>query len=397
MNNTITRCFKRFSEIYPTKGMRQMISDRKMDMSSFLVDSYFTAYESRAKYMMGSSDPESLPLKEIVSDLSAYVDEPLSYALGNGYLPLREKLSTLYESITPDQIAIMNGGEETIYVAMHALLKPGDEIVVQMPSYQSLSVIAKEIGCSIIEYRPDFEEKWAFDPELLKTKITPKTRLLILNYPHNPTGTCLTDSEMGSVAELCRKHDLYLIADEVYRFLRMNECCSDASFADLYENTVALGSFSKTFAAPGLRLGWVATKSSELLHRLLAYRHFTSTCSNLPCQWIASELLNKRDTILQRNNAIVRRNAALLGQFLTKHADLFAYVPPQGATMAYVKLLGGQGAMDFCMEILEHTGVLIVPSSVLDNSDEYLRIGLGRESFPKCIQLLNEYLSDRRK
>lgn len=368
-----------------------------MDMSSFLVDAYFTEYESKAKYMMGSSDPESLPLKEAVSDLSKYADEPLGYALGNGYLPLREKLSALYETVTPDQIAMMNGGEETIYVTMRALLKPGDEIVVQMPSYQSLSVIAKEIGCSIIEYRPGFEEKWAFDLETLKTKITPKTRLLILNYPHNPTGACLTDGEMASIVALCREHRLYLIADEVYRFLRMDESCSDASFADLYENAVALGSFSKTFAAPGLRLGWVATKSSELMHKLLAYRHFTSTCSNLPCQWIASELLNKRDTIMQRNNAIVRQNATLLEQFVQQHTDLFAYVPPKGATMAYVKLLGGQSAMDFCMEVLEHTGVLIVPSSVLESSDEYLRVGLCRESFPKCIQLVSEYLSNRRK
>lgn len=129
-----------------------------MDMSSFLVDAYFTEYESKANYMMGSSDPESLPLKEVVSDLSKYADEPLGYALGNGYLPLREKLSALYETVTPEQIAMMNGGEETIYVTMRALLKPGDEIVVQMPSYQSLSVIAKEIGCSIIEYRPSFEQ-----------------------------------------------------------------------------------------------------------------------------------------------------------------------------------------------------------------------------------------------
>ena len=368
-----------------------------MDMSSFLVDAYFTEYESKAKYMMGSSDPESLPLKEVVFNLSKYADEPLGYALGKGYLPLREKLSALYETITPEQIAMMNGGEETIYVAMRALLKPEDEIVVQMPSYQSLSVIAKDIGCSILEYRPGFEEKWAFDLETLKAKITPKTRLLILNYPHNPTGACLTDCEMASIVALCREHRLYLLADEVYRFLRMDENCSDASFADLYENAVALGSFSKTFAAPGLRLGWVATKSPELMHKLLAYRHFTSTCSNLPCQWIACELLSKKDNIMQRNNAIVRRNAVLLEQFVQQHTDLFAYVPPKGATMAYVKLLGGQSAMDFCMEILEHTGVLIVPSSVLESSDNYLRVGLCRESFPKCIQLVSEYLSNVKK
>lgn len=367
-----------------------------MDMSEFLVDAYFTKYESKARYMMGSSDPESLPLKEAVTNLVRYADEPLGYALGKGYLPLREKLSTLYDSVASEQIAMMNGGEETIYVTMRALLKPGDEIVVQMPSYQSLSVIAKEIGCSIIEYRPSFKNNWGFDLQELKAKITPKTSLLVLNYPHNPTGACLTDSEMASIVALCRQHKLYLIADEVYRFLRLDDSCTDASFADLYENAVALGSVSKTFAAPGLRLGWIATKNKKLMHKLLAYRHFTSTCSNLPCQWIANELLNKMDVIIQRNNDIVHKNAALLEQFVQAHSELFAYVPPKGATMAYVKLLGSQGAMDFCMEILEHTGVLMVPSSVLESSDEYLRIGLCRESFPECIKLVSEYLSAKK-
>lgn len=364
-----------------------------MDMSKFLVDAYFTEHEPKAKYMMGSSDPESLSLKEAAPDISAYCGEPLGYALGNGYLPLREKLTSLYKSLTPDNIAMMNGGEETIYVTMRALLKPGDEIVVQMPLYQSLFVIAKEIGCRIIEYRPGFENSWKFSLQALKSKITPSTKLIILNYPHNPTGACLTDKDMRDIVELCREHDLYLVSDEMYRFLRIDESCSDASFADVFEKCVALGSFSKTFAAPGLCLGWVAVKDPDIMRTLLAYRHFTSTCSNLPCQWIANELMNRKDEIISRNNEMIKKNALLLSEFIERHSNMFAFIPPKGATMAYVRLLNGRGAMDFCMEILEHTGVLIVPSSVLEESDEFLRIGLCRESFPECIRLVDEYLS----
>lgn len=367
-----------------------------MDMSSFLVDAYFTEYESKAKYMMGSSDPESLLLKEAITDLSKYADEPLGYALGNGYLPLREKLSTLYKTVLPNQIAIMNGGEETIYVTMRALLKAGDEIIVQMPSYQSLSVVAKEIGCRITEFRPPFEQDWSFDIELLRSKFSSKTKLLVLNYPHNPTGACLTDNDMTDIAKLCRKYGIILIADEMHRFLRLDKNCTNASFADVYENAIALGGFSKTFASPGLRLDWIATQNTELMQKLLAYRHFTSTCTNLPCQWLASELLDKKFEIIERNNAIVKNNAVLLKSLVQNHADVFAYVPPKGATMAYVKLLGGRRAMSFCMELLEHTEVLIVPSSVLENSDEYLRIGLCRKSFSECVRLVDAYLSTKK-
>lgn len=368
-----------------------------MDMKKFLVDAYFTEHEQEAKYMMGSSDPESLKLKDVISDLSKYENEQLGYALGNGYPALREKISALYKNVNPNDIVLMNGGEETIYVTMRALLKAGDEIVVQMPSYQSLSVIAKEIGCNITEYRPLFEEEWKFNIDALRTKITSKTKLLILNYPHNPTGACLTDGDMRQITELCREYNLYLIADEVYRFLRIDETYTNASFADIYEKSVVLGSFSKTFAAPGLRLGWIAVKDRDIMQELLAYRHFTSTCMNLPCQWVACELMDKKDDIIKRNNAIVQNNAKLLDKLVGRHPDIFGYVPPKGATMAYVKLLNGQSAFEFCMEVLENTGVLIVPSSVLENSDNYLRVGLCRESFPQCVKLVNDYLDAKKQ
>lgn len=368
-----------------------------MDMKKFLVDAYFTEHEQKAKYMMGSSDPESLKLNDVIADLSKYENEQLGYALGNGYPALREKISALYKNVNPNDIALMNGGEETIYVTMRALLKPGDEIVVQMPSYQSLYVIAKEIGCNITEYRPLFEEEWKFDIDVLRTKITSKTKLLILNYPHNPTGACLTDYDMRQITELCKEYNLYLIADEVYRFLRIDETYTNASFADIYEKAVVLGSFSKTFAAPGLRLGWIAVKDRDIMRELLAYRHFTSTCMNLPCQWIACELMDKKDDIIKRNNAIVQNNAKLLEKLVEQHSEIFGYVPPKGATMAYVKLLNGQSAFEFCMEVLENTGVLIVPSSVLENSDNYLRVGLCRESFPQCVKLVNDYLDAKKQ
>lgn len=365
-----------------------------MDMSKFLVDAYFTEHEHKAKYMMGSSDPESLEIKDAVQDFSRYADVALGYELGNGYLPLRQKLADLYENIDAEQLAVMNGGEEAIYVTMRALLEPGDEVVVHMPSYQSLSVIAKENRCRIIEYRPAFENSWEFDIKLLESKITDNTKMLVLNYPHNPTGACLGETDMTKIAELCRAHNLLLVSDEVYRFLSVDENCVTSSFADLYDKTVAIGSFSKTFAAPGLRLGWIATGNQEIMEKLLLYRHFASTCTNLPCQLIADELLNRKNEIIRRNNSIVRANAKLLEQFLKKHQDFFSYVMPKGATMAYIKLKNGQSAMKFCMELLEHTGVLIVPSSVLENSDEYLRIGLGRRSFPDCIRLVDDYLTE---
>ena len=366
----------------------------QMDMSKFLVDAYFVEHEHAARYMMGSSDPESLRLCDAIKDFGKYGGESLGYPL-DGYRPLLEKLTRLYKTVTPEQIAVMNGGEETIYVTMRALLNKGDEVVVHTPCFQSLSVIAEEIGCEMKYYRPSFENGWEFDFPLLESLVSDKTKMVVLNYPHNPTGACLTSADMEKIVRLCKAHDAYLVSDEMYRFLSLDPAYSTESFADLYDNAVALGGFSKTFAAPGLRLGWVATKNPALMKKLLAYRHFTSTCTNLVSQLVAAELLDRAEAIIQRNNSIVQRNYQLFQDFAGKHRQLFAYAPPKGATMVYVKLLNGQTSMDFCMEILEHTGVLMVPSSVLEASDEYIRLGMGRESFPESVRLVDDYLNKK--
>lgn len=365
-----------------------------MNMSKFLVDAYFVEHEPVARYMMGSSDPESLKLCDVIKDFGKYREESLGYPL-DGYHPLLKKLAGLYRTVAPEQIAVMNGGEETIYVTMRALLERGDEVVVHTPCFQSLSVIAEEIGCRMKYYRPSFENGWKFDFPLLESMVSDKTRMVVLNYPHNPTGACLTLADMKNIVRLCRAHDAYLVSDEMYRFLCLDPAYSTESFADLYENAVALGGFSKTFASPGLRLGWIAAKNPVLMQRLLAYRHFTSTCVNLLSQLAAAELLDKAESVIQRNNALIRRNYRLFQEFIEEHCQLFACVPPKGATMAYVRLRNGQTSMDFCMEILEHTGVLIVPSSVLEASDEYIRVGMGRENFPECLRLVDDYLRQK--
>ena len=366
-----------------------------MDMSKFLVDEYFERYEKQAKFMMGSSDPESLFLKEAVFDFSKYKDIQLGYSLENGYFPLLKKISLLYTSLNEKNIATMNGGEETIYTTMRALLDSDDEIVVHQPSFQSLSVIAREIGCKIVEFSPTFEDKWKFDINLLESKVTENTKAIILNYPHNPTGACLTDSEMKEIVQVCRSKNIILISDEVYRFLSIKDGYSTKSFADLYENAIALGSFSKTFASPALRLGWIATKNTQLMKKILAYRHFTSTCINILSQIAGSEILDNAEKIIQRNNSIAKQNAILLDEFIKRHKNLFEYVPPKGATTAYVKLSDQRNSMDFCMELLKETGVLIVPSVVLEKKDNFLRIGLGRKNFAEALTRVEKFLESR--
>ena len=363
-----------------------------MDMSRFLVDAYFTEH-SDAAFSMGSSDPETLTFSDIAPDFSKYRNAPLEYAL-HGYRPLRTNIASLYKQLSAENIAVVNGGEEAIYIVMRSLLQAGDELLVQTPSYQSLSVVAEAAGCRVIPVPMSFENRWRFDIEAYRRALTPRTKMMVINYPHNPTGAALTTQDLEVITDFCETHRLTLVSDEAYRFLEIEPGYSTTSLADYCNNAVALGSFSKTFAAPGLRLGWVATRNPTLLSRFSAYRHFTSTCTNLPCQWIGNEILARRSDIIARSNRLIQENARLLADFIAAFPQYFAYVPPAGASMAYVRLLNGRRASVFAEDVLKATGVLLIPSSVLETSDEFLRIGLGRKSFPECVRRVSRYLTE---
>lgn len=364
-----------------------------MNMNAFLLNDYFHKYEGQAKYMMGSSEPEPLLFKEVYTDHEAMGQYDLSYQLGTGMIALREKIAKLYTTLDPGNIIMFNGAEEAIYIIMRTLLKEGDEIVVHYPCFQSLFAIAKDMRCNIVTLKLQHENNWKLDLADLESKVTKNTKMLVLNSPHNPTGSCLTSAEMTRVIDICKKNNTLLLSDEVYRFLTLSEDVHCDSFVDHYDNTIALSSFSKTFAAPGIRVGWMAAKNDDLTRKVSVYRDFISICLNTVSQLGAMSILDNKESIISRNNQIIRGNEALLYDFMSKHTERFHYVRPVACSTAYVHLVHGSSSA-FCLDVLNKTGVLMVPSKAMEERDDCIRVGLGKRSFPKALSLLEEYMQN---
>jgi len=366
-------------------------------INPFKLERYFAQYEFKVKYLLSPSDCEGLTLNELLqwadsASLALWNELKLSYTESPGHPMLRAEVSRLYQNIAPDDVMIA-APEEAIFIAMHALLKPGDHIITVFPAYQSLYEIARAIGCDVAMWRFELgRDGWRLDLSQLERNLTEHTRLLVLNFPHNPTGYLPSRHELDSIIEFARKHHLYVFCDEMYRLLEYDPSHRLPSMCDLYEKGITLSGLSKAFALPGLRLGWLATRDRELLEQCLTFKDYTTICSSAPSEVLGIMALRAQDAILARNLGIIQDNLHVAEQFFDEHAERFVWVRPQAGSIAFPKWVAKTPVEQFCQGVLDQQGVMIVPGSIFDFPGNHFRLGLGRKNLPEAMQRVSGYL-----
>ena len=369
-----------------------------MQIKPFKLERYFAQYEFKVKYLLSPSDCESLSMDELLQraspgSLALWQGLKLGYTESQGHPLLREAVAGLYEHIPPDNILIA-APEEAIFIAMQTLLKPGDQVVVVSPAYQSLHEIARSIGCEVTRWslQPGMDKSWRVDLDQLEASLTERTRLLVINFPHNPTGHTLTRAELDSVIGLAQKHNLYLFSDEMYRLLEYEPSTQLPAVCDLYEKGISLSGLSKSFALPGLRLGWLAVQDSGLIEGWLAFKDYTTICNSAPGEILGLIALQNKERILHRNLDIIRENLQAARAFFETYAQYFTWLPPRAGSVAFPNWLGHGPVEQFCQEVLENQGVMIVPGSLFDYPGNHFRVGLGRRNLPEALEHVSEYL-----
>ena len=365
-----------------------------MKIRDFQLERFFAKYEFKAPYLLSSSDCETFSLGEILEleeglkleDLRLGYTEPL------GHPGLREEIAALYQEVDPDQILVTSGAEEAIFIFMNVVLNPGDHVIYMSPAYQSLYEIAHSIGCEVTPWQLKEDDGWEPDIEELENAIRPNTKAIIINTPHNPTGYHMSLDKFEYVVNLARERKIYLFSDEVYRFLEYMEAQRLPAAADLYKRGVSLGVMSKAFGLAGLRIGWVAIKDKDLYQKMAAYKDYTSICNSAPSEAIAIAALRNKAHLLERNLEIIGRNLKLLDEFFTNYSDIMTWQKPLAGSIAFPRLLVNESAEEFCVKLVESTGVLLLPSNFYEVDDQHFRIGYGRKNMPEGLAILEEYL-----
>jgi aspartate/methionine/tyrosine aminotransferase len=362
----------------------------------FLLERRFARHEYTARSTLTASDCEPLAQSEVVAlaDDEArglWEELKLAYTEYRGLGLLREEISGLYERISPDEVLVA-APEECIFLAMSCILEKGDRVICTWPGYQSLYELARSFGCEVERWQPDEESGWRFDPAMLRSMVKPGTRLIVVNFPHNPTGFMSEPAEFEEVVRIARECGAHLFSDEMYRLLELDPEARPTAACDLYEKGISLFGMSKSFGMAGARIGWLATRDAGLYRRMAAFKDYTTICSSAPSEVLSLIGLRAVDRIVGGNLQRIRRNLELLDTFFERRAELFDWVRPRGGTISFPRLLTGPDSPELCGRLLERTGLLLLDSTLFDFGRRHLRIGFGREDMPEALSLFEEYL-----
>ncbi len=367
-----------------------------MKIQPFELERFFAKYEFSAPYLLGSSDCESFSIQEIL-DLEPGAENAfkkcwLGYTESAGHPDLRQAISNIYESCESQHVLVHSGAEEAIFIFMNVMLKPDDHVIVQDPCYQSLYQIAHDLGCRVSKWTTYEENGWELDLDQLETLIEEDTKAVIINQPHNPTGYLMSAEKQQQLIDILQKRNLLLFSDEVYRELEHDPKDRLPAACDLYDNAVSIGVMSKTYGLAGLRIGWAVTQNEQIFKEMATFKDYTSICNSAPSEYLALVALMHRQRIVDRNLKLTTGNLAVLNQFFHHHSNQFNWKPPIAGSIAFPSITAHSGVEDFCVSLVQESGVLLIPSPYFQYGDRHFRIGFGRRNLPECVEQLDRYL-----
>ncbi|MGZ9719430.1 aminotransferase class I/II-fold pyridoxal phosphate-dependent enzyme [Rhizobium miluonense] len=370
-------------------------------LPDFKLETYFSKWEFSARYHMTASDVQSMTMAELLDmatpeQRQAHENLWLGYTETFGSPELRDIIASLYQQMQRADILCFAGAEEGIYIAMHALLEKGDHAIVVTPNYQSSETIPLSI-CEVSAVALDPQDSWSLDIDAVGAAIRPNTKLISINFPHNPTGKVLERERFDALVNLCRRHGIWLFSDEVYRGLTVEGRAMLPAAADVYERGVSLGVISKAYGLPGLRIGWIACRDHGLLSKMERMKHYLSICNSGPSESLAKIALLNADRILERNNRLIASNLAKLKSLFADFEHLFDWYTPDGGCVSYPRYKGADGVETFARELVEQAGVLLLPASLYrsdlnETPADRFRIGFGRANIDEGIAAMRSYL-----
>jgi aspartate/methionine/tyrosine aminotransferase len=361
----------------------------------FKLERYFARYEFAVPHLLCASDCESLGLGELLALEDGAYERfrrvRLGYTESAGSPSLREAIAALYAGIGPEHVLIHAGAEEAIYAFVRATLSAGDHVVVQVPCYQSLFEVARSQGCDVAPWVSVEADGWAPRFDDLERLVSTRTRAIVINSPHNPTGHAFSADALQALGAFADERGIALFSDEVYRGLELDGEAPPAA-CELSPNAVSLGVLSKSFGLAGLRIGWIATRNARVRDAVARYKDYLTICNSAPSEFLAEVALRQRSTLLARNRALTGANRALLDAFFARRAGAFAWVRPRAGPIAFPRLTGDEGADAFCDRLVHEAGVLLLPSSCYDWGDRHFRIGFGRANLPEALSRLDAFV-----
>ena len=371
-----------------------------MKIKPFAVEEWMNAWEVGAKYNIAETCVDSISMNDLFEltgeDKTEFLNRlcarRLSYGDIEGLPEFRKGVCGLYKTLNIENIVPTHGASGANHHVFYSLISPGDRVVSIMPTYQQLYSIPESYGADVQILHLSKENNYLPDLEKLRRLVTPKTKMICINNPNNPTGALMSEQILREIVEIARSADAWILCDEVYRHLSQEDgWCT--SIVDLYEKGISVSSMSKVFSLAGLRLGWIATHDMSVVKSCLSHRDYNLVSCGVFDEMLAAVALKHRDKLLERSRKIVRENLQILGDWVGSEPHV-SYVKPKAGTTALVYYDLDISSYEFCEEMYKKTGAFVTPGDCFEVPHS-MRIGYayGKQDLIDGLKAISEYIA----
>ncbi len=374
-----------------------------MEIKAFGVELWMNEFENHCQYNLAETCVESLTIEELVklsgkndTVLADLLPMKMTYGAIEGSDRLRDNICNLYSSQIRENILVTHGAIGANALIYQALVSRGDHVISVMPTYQQHYSIPESIGAEVEILRLRPENGFLPDLKELAAMIKANTKLIAINNPNNPTGALMEGEMLSQVAQIAKSCGAYILCDEVYRGTNQTGDGFCPAIADVYEKGISTAGMSKAFSLAGLRLGWIAGPV-DVIRAVSVHRDYNTISVGMIDDYFSCIALESKSKILDRSKSITRGNLQILDNWVAQEPSI-SYVKPQSGTTALLKYDFDIPSRDFCVQLLEKTGVMLTPGSVMDmegwlrigyaNNPAILRVGLAKIS--EFVSLLRE-------
>jgi aspartate/methionine/tyrosine aminotransferase len=325
--------------------------------------------------------------------------EPQRYSEARGTARLRHTIAETYAELSADDVLVTTGAIEANFLVFNTILNEGDHVVVTTPCYQQLVSVPRALGCEVSEWPVTSDGGFSFDLDLLDQLVTDSTRMIVINSPHNPTGALLTQHDLVRIAEIASRSNAWVLSDEAYRWISHPGGVDLATpFRDVWHRGISIGSMSKCFGLPGLRLGWIAA-SAELAHKCWSLRDYTTLSPTILSDTFSQIAIEHVDTIRTRNDGIIKANLATARAWFEHNSDIVAWQEPAAGLLAMIDVLGCDCTDELATTLARDASVMLAPGSAF-GLPGHLRVGIGQhphifaEALDRTATSIRQFVSD---
>jgi aspartate/methionine/tyrosine aminotransferase len=364
-----------------------------VQLKPFLLDAWIDQYEHDIEFNLAASTGPAWTVNDILAladdeTRHRFLNHKLVYGHPAGADSLREAIAAM-QSVPVDAVQIVTGASEALLALMWLAAEPGANVILPLPGFTTFSALPESLGLETRFYRVRRENGFRIDPEEIKHIADSKTKLILVNSPHNPTGATIGDGEMEALHEFTAARGIQLVSDEVYHPIYHGRQTKSAA---RLPHTTVIADLSKAFSIPGVRTGWMIEHDSQRRQQYWTARAYFSICNSTTGEILSEIAIRKRDAVLGKTQEMATRNLKLLEGFMAEHRDVLGWIPPQGGMTAFPWLVNGEDARPFCQAATER-GILLAPGDCFD-APSHFRLGFAAagENFPKALDRLGAFV-----